>query len=58
MQEDADAEPSPAAPWAGDAVAETAAALVTWCRQQGSAMRTAMQQQQLRPDQVAWGSGG
>ncbi|GLI58592.1 hypothetical protein VaNZ11_000320, partial [Volvox africanus] len=45
-------------PWAGDAVAETAARLVTWCRQEGSYVASETKARSLRPEQVAalWSS--
>ncbi|GIL70850.1 hypothetical protein Vretimale_3926 [Volvox reticuliferus] len=45
-------------PWAGDAIAETAARLVTWCRQEGSSVALETKARSLRPEQVAalWSS--
>ncbi|GFR42954.1 hypothetical protein Agub_g3845 [Astrephomene gubernaculifera] len=47
-----------AAPWAGDPVAETAARLVVWCRQEGSGVAAVTRARSLRPEQVAalWSS--
>eukprot|EP00198_Chlamydomonas_reinhardtii_P007681 XP_001697018.1 mRNA cap-binding protein [Chlamydomonas reinhardtii] len=48
----------PPAPWAGDAVAECAAALVTWCRKQSASVQQATKSRSLRPEQVSalWSS--
>ncbi|GLC43068.1 hypothetical protein PLESTB_000866500 [Pleodorina starrii] len=46
-------EAAPAAPWSGDPVAEAAARLVVWCRQEGSAVAATTKARSLRPEQVA-----
>ncbi|KAG2453540.1 hypothetical protein HYH02_001759 [Chlamydomonas schloesseri] len=43
---------APPAPWAGDPVAEAAAALVTWCRKQSAAVQQVTKSRSLRPEQV------